>query len=350
MNQKNILLLFGGVSPEHEISIASATSVMNTITNHRVIPVYITREGKWLLYDGKLDNVPTLNWEKFGVPAVLSTDRTTPGLLRIAGDKAKLIPVDVVLPILHGPNGEDGTIQGLCEVAGLPYIGCGVLASAVAMDKATTKLIAKALKIPQGDFLVFEDTEINSQSLTKIGRKLGYPCFVKPSVGGSSIGISKANDRKELTTAIETALQYCHKIVIEKAIPGREIEIGVLGEGANAKTSVTGEIIADGEFYDFDAKYTKPASQTLVPANVPEAIQGQIQKYALEIFKGIGGRGLSRVDFFVTEDGKIYLNEINTMPGFTAISMYAKMWETSGVNPQELIEILLAVALNAHGQ
>ena len=350
MNQKNVLLLFGGCSPEHDISMASAASVVSALNGHMIIPVYITREGKWLMYDGKLDNLQTLNWEKFGTPAILSPDRVNRGLLRIVGDKVKAIPIDVVLPMLHGPNGEDGTVQGLCELAGIPYVGCNVMASAVAMDKATTKLIAQALKIPQGDFLVFGADELMldlGTAMTKIGRKLGYPCFVKPSVGGSSIGVTKVGSRKELTGAIEEALKFSNRIVVEKAINGREIEVGILGVGLAAKASVTGEVVADGEFYDFEAKYAKPGSKTLVPANIPEETQEKIQTYALKLFRAIDGRGLSRVDFFVAEDGRVLFNEINTVPGFTNISMYAKMWEASGVPWHDLINILVAIAVEA---
>jgi len=345
---KNVLLLFGGASPEHEVSMASATSVISALKNYTVIPVYITRAGKWLMYDGKLDNVQNIDWDKFGTPAILSPDRVNRGLLRIVGDKARAVPIDVVLPILHGPNGEDGTIQGLCELAGISYIGCGVLASAVAMDKAMTKLVAKALKIPQGEYLVFENDELQenlSACMNKIGRKLGYPCFVKPSVGGSSIGMTKVAARKELKAAIETAQKYCSKIVVEKFIPWREIEVGVLGVGMAAKASVTGEVIADGEFYDYDAKYNNPGSKTVVPADIPEETQQKIGEYALQIFRAIGGRGLSRVDFFLTDGGRILFNEINTVPGFTSISMYAKMWEASGVPQQELLDILIQIAL-----
>ena len=347
---KNVLLLFGGCSPEHDISVASASSVISALSRHRVIPVYITPAGKWLMYDGKIDNLKNLDWEKFGTPAILSPDRVNRGLLRMVGDKVKAIPIDIVVPILHGPNGEDGTIQGLCELAGIPYLGCGVMASAVAMDKATTRLLAKALKIPQTDFLVFESAQLRDNlgaAMTKIGRKLGYPCFVKPNVGGSSIGITKAADRKELPAAIEEALKYCGKIIVEKFVPGREIEVGVLGVGMAAKASETGEIIADGEFYDFDAKYTKPDSKTITPADIPEEIQQKIQEYALQIFRAIDGKGLSRVDFFITEDGRVLFNEINTVPGFTNISMYSKMWEASGIPWQDLIDILIAIALEA---
>jgi len=348
MNQKNVLVLFGGTSPEHEISMASAAAVIGSLGLHNVIPIYITKSGKWLLYDGKLDNIGAIDWEKFGTPAVLSPDRTNKGVLRIVGEKVRILPVDVVFPVLHGRDGEDGTIQGLCELAGLPYVGSGVLSSALCMDKAFAKIVAKSLKIPQGDYLVFkqEDLADISAVLKKIRYKLGYPCFVKPAVGGSSIGITKANDRQELKMALIQALQYDSKVVIEKAIEGREIEVGILGQGEEAEASVVGEVIPDGEFYDFDAKYVKPDSKTLIPADLPEETARLIQEYALQIFRGTDSRGMARVDFFVDTTGKVLLNEINTVPGYTNISMYSKLWEASGVTRQALIERLIELALS----
>ena len=346
MSQKNILVLFGGTSPEHEISMASAASVISALGRHNVIPVYITRKGKWLLYDGKLDNIQAIDWEKFGTPTVLSPDRTHKGLLRIVGDKVKIIPIDVVFPALHGPDGEDGTIQGLCQLAGLPCVGSGVLSSALCMDKAFTKLVAKSLRIPQGDYMVFKlDGFEMPAAIKKIRYKLGYPCFVKPATGGSSIGVAKAENKQELEEALAQAFAFCNKVVVEKAITGREIEIGILGQGSGAKASVPGEVIPDGEFYDYDAKYTKPDSKTLVPADLPEETVDKIKKYALEIYHGVDGRGMARVDFFVDEAGKVLLNEINTVPGYTKISMYSKLWEAGGIPRQALVERLIELAL-----
>jgi len=301
------------------------------------------------LYDGKLDNVANVDWEKFGTPAILSPDRINKGLLRIVGDKVKTIPVDVVFPVLHGPNGEDGTIQGLCELADILYVGCGVTASSVAMDKATMKLVARALKIPQADFITIGKNEyIKEQKavLTKTRYKVGYPCFVKPSESGSSIGISKVQNRAELAAALETAFNFSSRAVVEKVIAGREIEVGILGAGAEAKVSVPGEIVADGEFYDFDAKYNKPASKTIVPAQLPEEVVEKVQGYALELFRAIGGKGFSRADFFVTEDNRVIFNEINTVPGFTKISMFAKVWKQDGIERQQLVETLIEMALS----
>ena len=347
MNQKNILVLFGGTSPEHEISMASAAAVISALGRHNVIPVYITRKGKWLLYDGKLDNVLSIDWEKFGTPTILSPDRTHKGLLRIVGDKVKIIPIDVVFPVLHGPDGEDGTVQGLCELAGLPYVGCGVLTSAICMDKDFMKMTAKSIKIPQGDYMVFRQDDLMDipTVVKKVRYKLGYPCFVKPAAGGSSIGISKAKSKKELEEAIAIAQKYDNKVVVEKAVNGREIEIGILGHSANAKTSIPGEIVPDGEFYDYDAKYVKQSSKTIIPADLPEKTINEISKYALEIFCGVGGRGMARVDFFVDESGKVLFNEINTVPGYTKISMYSKLWEASGISRQALVEQLIELAL-----
>jgi len=346
MNPKNILVLFGGTSPEHEISMASAAAVISALGRHNVIPVYITRKGKWLLYDGKLDNVFSIDWEKFGTPTILSPDRTHKGLLRIVGDKVKIIPIDVVFPALHGPDGEDGTVQGLCELAGLPYVGSGVLSSAICMDKAFAKIVAKSLKIPQGEYMVFKQDELTNAAVInrKIRTKIGYPCFVKPAAGGSSIGITKVKSKDELEEAIATALRYDNKILIEKAITGREIEIGILGQGATSKASIPGEIIPDGEFYDYDAKYVKPDSKTLIPADIPEEIAQVITKHALTMFNGVDGRGMARVDFFLDEEGKVFLNEINTVPVYTKISMYSKLWEASGVSREALVEQLIEMA------
>jgi D-alanine-D-alanine ligase len=299
------------------------------------------------MYDGKLDNIEAIDWERFGTPAMLSPDRIHKGLLRIVGEKVKVIPIDTVFPILHGPNGEDGTVQGLCELAGIPYVGSGVLSSAVCMDKSFAKMVARHHKIPQGEYLVckkeaLEDPEQGKALLRKAASKLKYPCFVKPAVGGSSIGISRVQNRKELEAAVSLALCHADKVIFEKAIAGREIELAVLGEGADTQVSVPGEIIPDGVFYDYAAKYEKPASKNIIPADLPEPVIALLQKYALDIFRAVDGRGMARVDFFVTDKNEIYLNEINTLPGFTAISMYAKLWEHCGIPRTALIERLLS--------
>ena len=345
MIPKNILVLFGGISPEHEVSVNSAANVIGVIhgLGHYVIPVYITRGGKWLMYDGKPDNIKGIDWDKFGTPAALSPCRVNGGLMRVVVDKVKVIPVDVVFPVLHGECGEDGTVQGLCELAGIPYVGCGVLASAVCMDKAMTNMVAKHLRIPQAEYVVIHKEEMADSVpvFKRIRYKVGYPCFVKPATGGSSIGVSKAANKKELETALAAAFKLGSKVVVEKAVTGREIEVGVLGTGTNARASVPGEIVPDGDFYDYEAKYEKADSKTLVPADLSAETVEIIQQHALALYREIGGRGMARVDFFIDEKGGVFFNEINTVPGFTAISMYAMMWKASGVDLGALLAQLI---------
>ena len=346
MNQKNVLVLFGGCSPEHDISMASASGVIRYMDKYNVLPVCITREGKWMLYDGKLDNLKNIDWEKFGTPAVLSPDRVNRGLLRIVGDKVKILPVDAAFPVLHGENGEDGSIQGLCQLAGIPCVGCGVLASAVCSDKPMTKIIAESLGIPQAEYFVFKDEQLEHlDSVMKTVRyKLGYPCFVKPANAGSSIGISVAGNKSELREALNAAMIFSKKIIVERAVKGRELECGVFGAGAEIETSQPGEIIPDGGFYDYDAKYVDN-TKTVVRADIPKKTAEQIRKYAADIFRAVGGRGLARADFFLEESGRVVFNEINTMPGFTAISMFSMMWEASGITMQEMIDRLIEIAI-----
>jgi len=353
MSQKNVLVLFGGHSPEHDVSLSSARTIVGALSRHTVIPVYITKAGKWLLYDGKLDNIQGIDWEKHGTPAILSPDRVNRGLLRIVGDKVKTIPVDVAFPILHGHNGEDGTIQGLCQLAGIPYVGCGVMASAVAMDKPVTRQLARSLKIPVPDSLVFSREDVRddlTETTKKIRYKIGYPCFVKPAVGGSSVGTAKVNNKKELVPALTAALEISSRVVVEKTIKGREIEVGILGVGSEAKASVPGEIKPDREFYDYEAKYLSNTTEIIVPAEIDEETIKTIHKYALDIFSAINGCGMARADFFLTEESRVVFNEINTIPGFTANSIFPKMWEASGVSCRDLVEGLLSLACeNANG-
>ena len=351
MDKKNVLVLFGGVSPEHEISKISADTVIKHLSEERyhVIPVYITAEGKWLLYDGTIDQIKNISWEKFGTPAVLSPDRVNRGLLRIVGDKVKTIPVDVVLPVLHGKNGEDGTIQGLCDLAGIPCVGCGVLSSAVCMDKAFMKLVASHAGLPQGKYLPFHRHELeNSDGLNEAAKKIryqiGYPCFIKPANTGSSIGISKASNKKEVEIALKTALAYDNKILVERAIIGREIECGVLGTASDIKVSVMGEVVPGTDFYDYDAKYNNANLKIITPAKVPKDVVELARQMAATIFKAAGCCGLARVDFFLQEDGKVLFNEINTMPGLTGMSLFPLAWEASGIPFADVLDDLIDIA------
>lgn len=352
MNKLNVAVIFGGCSTEHDVSIASASTIINNMKSEKynIIPIYITREGKWLMYDGpSKENVKNIQWDKFGVSAVISPDRMHKGLLRIVGDKVKIVKIDVVFPALHGTNAEDGTIQGLFEMAGLKYVGCGVLASSVCMDKSITKTIAKQLGVKQAEYLVVESYELEElESICKNVRyKLGYPCFVKPANGGSSVGISKVKNKKDLEKAIPLAFLFDNKIVIEKAIIGRELECAVLGDGGNeTQISCVGEVIAADEFYDYDSKYNNSDSKTVLPADISEKISNEIQEISLKIFRAVNGSGLSRVDFFLeNETENIIFNEINTMPGFTNISMYPMLFEEKGLQISDTIDALINIAL-----
>jgi len=346
MHKLNVAVIFGGVSPEHEVSLASAATVIGSMSPERynIIPVYIARDGKWLLYDGQLDSVKNINWERMGTPAVLSPEKGG-SLLRIVGAKVKRVLVDAAFPVLHGANGEDGTIQGLFELAGIPYVGCGVLASAVCMDKSFTKLIAKSLKITQTPYVCLKAEDISAGALRGAAVKLGYPCFVKPAGAGSSYGISKANNKKELAAAAAEALKYDTKIVIEKAVAGRELEVSVLGGGGDVSVSRVGEIIPQREFYDYEAKYSDGGCLAVTRPELPAGVEDDIRKTAERIFRAVDGWGLARVDFFLDGGNRVIFNEINTFPGFTGTSMYPMLWEESGLPKAELVDKLIGLAL-----
>ncbi len=358
MNKINIAVLYGGCSSEHDISVISASTIISNISQEKynVIPLHITKDGEWLLYDGMIDDIKNIQWTKFGTKTVISPDKKDGGLLRIVGEKVKTVHIDVVFPVLHGAYGEDGCVQGLLELSGIPYVGCGVLASAVCMDKSFTKIIADSLNVRQAGYLVFDKASLSNPSnpdglneaAKKIRYKIGYPCFIKPSSSGSSVGISKATNKTEVLEALEKAMLYSDKIVVEKAVVGREVECAILGSGGDdTEASAVGEIVTDCEFYDYFAKYdNKSKSKTIVPANIPDDISGEIKNIAIKIFKGVCGKGLSRVDFFIEEGtNKIIFNEINTMPGFTQISMYPMLWREAGIETPVLIDRLIELAL-----
>lgn len=354
MNKKVVAILFGGRSSEHEISKISAATVMSAMSADKyfVLPVYITKDGRWLLYDGHIDNYKNVQWEKLGTPAVLSPDASQRGLLRIVGEKFKLIPIDAVFPVLHGQNGEDGSIQGLCELADIPYVGAGVLASAMCMDKVMTKALVKSIgDINQTPYLVFSrnDLEDMDETAKKVRYKLGYPCFVKPANTGSSLGISKASNKKQLVAALKHASKFDRKILVEKAVFGREFEVSVLGND-EVFVSGVGEIKAAAEFYDFDAKYNNAKSQTIVPAEISADIAEEIRKAAAEIYRAADCAGMARVDFFLEDlTDKVIFNEINTIPGFTSISMFSMLLEASGVSMPDLVDKLIELAIERNG-
>lgn len=351
MEKIKVLVLFGGQSSEHEISEMSVTNVLKNMDDRlEVYTVGITKEGKWFLYEGDYDKIKGCAWEKSDklTPAVLSPDATMGGLIVLENDgSTRLIDIDVVYPALHGKFGEDGTIQGLCQLAGLPCVGPDMISSAICMDKTVAKIYFKELGIPQADWVTAFDYEVSEnidEVVSRIEAKLDYPVFVKPSNAGSSVGIGKAKTREDLKESLINAAKHDSKILIEEFIKGREIESAALGN-RNVIVAEPGEVISCKEFYDFEAKY-EAESKIQIPAEVEPEILEEVKALAEKLFKGIGLSGLSRLDFFVTEDKKVYINEINTLPGFTDISMYPKMMENIGIPQNELVFRLVSCAID----
>jgi len=348
MDKKVVAVLFGGQNSEHEVSKMSAATIMSAMDENKyyVLPIYITREGKWYLYDGPRDNIRNLAWDKFATPAILSPDSSHRGVLRLVGDKFKLMQVDVAFPVLHGKNGEDGTVQGLFELASIPYVGSGVLASAIAMDKAVTNAIAQKIGVKRTDYRVFYKSDLDydiDAIAKKIRYQIGYPCFVKPANTGSSVGISKVHNKKQLLAALHVAAHHDTKIVVEKMAHGRELECSVLGNNAPIASGV-GEITTEREFYCYDAKYKCDSSKTIVNPELPDGVAEEVKRLSLKIYKALGCKGLARVDFFLTPQEQVLFNEINTMPGFTHISMYPMLWEAEGVGIRQLVDRLIDLA------
>lgn len=349
-------MIFGGRSAEHEVSLVSAASVIQALDKEKyeIVPIGITPEGRWLSSE---DAVRLLK-EKAAIDHlpehVLLPDPRKKGLVPV-GDAAHLNAakaVDVFFPVLHGTYGEDGTIQGLFELADIPYVGAGVLGSALGMDKVVQKQLLRQAKVPVvPDVWFFYDDYTSSPKkwIGRIERELRYPCFVKPPNLGSSIGISKAHDRDELRQAIDLAGEFDRKVLVERGVrKAREIECSVLGN-QNPTASVVGEIIPSNEFYDYDAKYVDGKSRAIVPAKLPKAAVKRIQRCAVEAFQVLNCEGMARADFLVTGNGsKFYLNEINTIPGFTSISMYPKLWKASGLPYPALLDRLIQLAIERH--
>ena len=347
MEKLNVCVLFGGVSTEHSVSEISASAVLDNIDRdkYNVLPVGITNEGRWFYYDGPVDEIRGHNWENGKItPAILSPDRCDKALI-IMGDELKKINVDVVYPVLHGKNGEDGTIQGLCELAGIPYVGSGVIGSAACMDKCIAKILFEKAGIPQANWVELKLG--TTPDFDMMEKKLGYPMFIKPSSAGSSMGVTKATDRKSLEEGIKIALQHDYKVLIEEAIDAREVECAVMGNLVPETADVLGEIKPAKEFYDFEAKYQDENSQLMIPSPVCDETRDRIMEYAKQAYMICECRGHSRVDFFVERTtGEIYLNEINTIPGFTPISMYPKLWKHSGVDMRLVIDKHINLALS----
>lgn len=331
-----VAVLFGGRSGEHEVSLVSATSVIENLDKEKyeVIPIGITKEGKWIT------GPESMQLLKSNQPPKESN-------IVIPAESQLQHNYDVIFPVLHGPYGEDGTVQGFLELTGLPYVGCGVLASAVAMDKVMQKKVFQAeglIQVPYIWFWRFDWVKNKIKYLNEI-EALGYPVFVKPANLGSSVGINKAHNQEELIKYIAEASAYDRKVLVEKGVEhAREIECSVLGN-QNIKASLPGEIIPSNEFYDYDAKYVDGKSDAKIPADLPTDIIKIVQDTAIRAFQALSGEGLARVDFFLTPDNKLFVNEVNTMPGFTSISMYPKLWEATGLGYSALLDELINLAL-----
>jgi D-alanine-D-alanine ligase len=339
-------VIYGGRSGEHEVSVASAASIFKHLDPQRyeAIPIRIEKDGGWVLAGAAPQAISAAEVLQQGTSRALQRVEPTAA---IAGGS-----IDVVFPVLHGPYGEDGTVQGLLELANVPYVGCGVLGSAVGMDKAVMKMVFAARKLPVGPYLVVMKREwaADAAAITsRVAGELGYPVFVKPANLGSSVGISKAKSDAELEAAMVLALQFDRKIVIEAAVPNaREIECAVLGND-EPQASVPGEVIPAREFYDFEAKYLDEGSRTVIPADLTAAQVAEVQRLSIEAFRAVDGAGLSRVDFLLDRtSGALFVNEVNTFPGFTTISMYPKMWDASGLPYPALLDRLIQLAIERH--
>jgi D-alanine-D-alanine ligase len=369
MKKLRVGVVYGGRSGEHEVSLASAAAVFQNLdpARYEAVPIRIEKDGRWALPSRAPhvmkaadvihripDRVETSAKEAHlvahpGGDTLLTIDRRDASETTVSG-----LGLDVVFPVLHGPYGEDGTVQGLLELANVPYVGAGVLASAVGMDKAAMKLVFAAKNLPICDYEVVLKRDWKRDEhgvLRTVAAKLGFPMFVKPANLGSSVGISKAKHSVELRAAIELAAEIDRKKVVEAAVPNaREIECAVLGND-EPEASVPGEVIPSREFYDYEAKYLDEASRTVIPADVTEALAGQVRALAVAAFKAIDCAGMARVDFLLARDsGVLYVNEVNTIPGFTTISMYSKMWEASGLSYPQLIDRLIALAMERHAE
>ena len=343
-------VIFGGRSPEHEVSVVSARSIMREADGERfeVLPFGITRGGRWLTSD---ETRPRLERVEAGETRALGDDAER-GLLDSAAVLEGLRGVDVVFPIVHGTFGEDGTLQGFLELAGLPYVGSGVAASAVGMDKELMRALFAQADLPQAAYLVLRDGEIDRPSdevLRSVERDLGYPCFVKPANGGSSVGVSKARSREDFASALTEAGRHDRKVLVEEAIAGREVECAVLGND-EPEASPLGEITPGAEFYSYEAKYLDDSSVLTVPARVADEVRDRVQGIALRAYRALGCAGLARVDFFVTPDDDVRVIEVNTLPGFTPISMYPRLWQEAGLSYSALISRLVDLAFERHGR
>lgn len=354
MSKLNVCVLFGGISPEHDVSLRSAESVLNHMDpeKYNILPVGITKSGEWIYFAGTdYALLPSGAWQEYpdNRKAAISPVRGQ-GLLCFEDDRVSTQKLDVVFPVLHGENGEDGAMQGLLQMAGIPYVGPHVAASAVAMDKTLTKLVADNAGIPQAAWQLVRSDDLHSRMdgvLDNVEAHFSYPVFIKPAGTGSSVGVSKARSRDELRDGLMLAGAYDKKILVEEFIDGSEIEVAVLGND-NPFASICGEIDSGADFYDYNAKYITDTSVAYIPGRISDEVGEQVREMAVKIYSAIGCQGLSRVDFFVVHGTeRVVFNEINTLPGFTSISMYPKLFAASGIPYAQLIDELLRLALEA---
>lgn len=356
MEKLKVGVVFGGQSGEHEVSLMSAFSIINVMDKEKyeIFPIGITKDGRWHLYLGDISKIKDGTWIEEATPIIFPPDAGLKCAISIDNGVEKRHYLDVIFPVLHGPRGEDGTVQGLFELMNIPYVSCGVGSSAVCMDKVFSKKLLKQEGLPVVDFRVFYKRDLPDglpDMVDEVERTFGYPCFVKPANLGSSVGVSKAHDREELKKALMLAAEFDRKLVVERYIHAREIECSVLGNDEPV-ASLPGEIIPSEEFYSYTAKYFDGGkSKLLIPAPLSAEETEKIRKLAVKAFKALDCCGMARVDFLICrESGKIYINELNTIPGFTSISMYPKMWEASGLSYKDLIDRLIELALERHRQ
>ncbi len=360
-------VLFGGQSGEHDVSLVSAGAIMKALeTSDRfeVVPIGIARDGRWIMHPDAHTMLAAESRLRLGGKSSRPVDTKAiseaqaalvPGgkvgsLIEVGKRPASPGRIDVIFPVLHGPKGEDGTVQGFLELAGIPYVGAGVAGSAIGMDKDIMKRLFRdgGIKVADWELVHRSEWRRDPKAVVTGTERIGYPCFVKPANMGSSVGISRVGGADELRAAIDEAARYDTKIIVEEAIDAREIECSVLGN-ENPRASVPGEIIPAGDFYDYASKYVDAQSELLIPADLPADLTAEIQKLALLAFQTVDGAGMARVDFLVDrKSGRVYLNELNTIPGFTPISMYTKLWEASGLSYGRLIEELIELALERH--
>ncbi|HET7628494.1 MAG TPA: D-alanine--D-alanine ligase [Bacillales bacterium] len=353
MSKKRVGLLYGGKSAEYEVSVQTALSVMNALDSDKydIHPIYISKQGEWIhgpKITGKVEEAAKLEFRAREGNATPALSPQSQWLNNTTGDNDPSSSLDVIFPLLHGPNGEDGTVQGLLELLNLPYVGSGVMASAAAMDKWTMKDVFAAKGFPQANYIGIrkKDWEKDPQAAYReVVDSIGLPCFVKPANLGSSVGISKCKTKEGLEEAFREAFQFDRKIVVEEHVDGREIEVGVLGND-DVEVSVAGEIVPGAEFYDYRAKYEEGETSLVIPADIPDATYEEIRMIAVKAFRALDCAGLSRIDFFVRKsDGAVLINEVNTMPGFTPYSMFPLLWKESGIPYPELIDRLLQLAI-----